>query len=106
MSDFIFMTRFKLDPEFQDAFNDYGETEPRLPTIEIESLDQIYDLRNFQCWNYLVDTPYESLLDVDDPDNGEALVIIRYYEHTAKNSFYIEFDQRILTEPNQIQNFN
>ena len=53
-------------------------------------------------WNYLVDTPYTSLLDVDDPDNGETLVIKRYYEHTEIDSCYVEFDQRILTEPDQI----
>ena len=43
-------------------------------------------------WNYLVNTPYTSLVDVDDPDNGEALIIKRYYKHNLSDSYYVEFD--------------
>ena len=34
--------------------------------LELQSLDEIYYLKNMKVWQLLTDTPYESLIDIED----------------------------------------
>ena len=42
------------------------EFEPKAVKLELDSLDQIYFLKNMTVWQLLVDTPYTSLVDMED----------------------------------------
>ena len=80
---------------------DEEEQVPRLPTIEVNSMDQIYELASRDLFSYLVDTPYTTFLDEedkhpDDPESLEPIVILKYYKHTCDWGNYLEFDARIL----------
>ena len=59
---------------------------PRLPLIEVHMMEQIYELAMRDLWAYLVDTPFESLLDVEDEalEGNHNLVITKYYKHSSE----------------------
>ena len=57
----------------------------------MQTIEQIYELASRGLWFYIVDTPYDSLLDTDDEFN-ENIVILKYYKHTVEHCHYVEFD--------------
>ena len=55
-----------------------------------------------KIWNLLVNTPHDSLVDLEDEDNANGkLVLKRYYKHASDWCHYIEYDERLLTEPSE-----
>ena len=72
-----------------------------MPTIEVESLNDIHDRRQMKIWTLLVETPHGSLVDLEDQENnGEEgkLVLKRYYKHASDWCHYLEFDERLMTD--------
>ena len=62
-------------------------------------MDDIYDRRCKKIWTHLVETPYDSYVDLEDIDNKDKLILKRYYKHSSDWCHYLEFDERLLTHP-------
>ena len=84
--DLIYQYRKKADTEFSMFAIEEDELIPRLPLIEVHMMEQIYELAMRDLWAYLVDTPFESLLDVEDEalEGNHNLVITKYYKHSSE----------------------
>ena len=54
---------------------------PRLPAFEMQAIEEIYELAPRDLYNYLVGTPFESLVDTEDEalDGNDNVVIMKYY---------------------------
>ena len=61
--------------------------------IEVTSYDDIYNFMNKDLWMKLVDTPYTSYVDLEDPDNNN-FQIKRFYKHNSDWTNYVECDSR------------
>ena len=74
--------------------NEEEEGIPRLPVIEVEIMEQIYELAPRDLWTYVVDTPLETFLDLDDEarEGNPNPVIRRLYKHSSDYCQYLEFD--------------
>ena len=47
-----------------------------------------------KVWQLLIDTPYESLIDIEDLEYRNKLQIRRFYSHIFEWKNYIECDAR------------
>ena len=61
-----------------DEFEFDDEFELKQTVIEVTSYDDIYNFMNRDLWKKLVDTPYTSYVDLEDPDNNN-FEIKRFY---------------------------
>ena len=96
--DLIYACRKQVDSDFQMFAIEEEDEIPRLPPFEVQTIEDMYELAPRDLYNYLVGTPYESLVDTEDEalDGNNNLVIMKYYQHTCEWCEYVEFDSRIL----------
>ena len=96
--DLIYACRKQVDSDFQMFVIEEEDEIPRLPAFELQVIEDMYELAPRDLYNYLVGTPYESLLDTEDEalEGNNNLVIMKYYQHSSEWCEYVEFDSRIL----------
>ena len=44
------------------------EFEPKSTLVELDSLDNVYNLKSMEIWQFLTENPYESLIDTEDQE--------------------------------------
>ena len=83
------------------------EFEPKAVQLELDSIDQMYYLKNMKVWQLLIDTPYTSLVDMEDLEYRNKFKIKRFYSHNSDWKNYVECDARYAAKfENMEQNLN
>ena len=72
LGDIVFYLRHKADMEFAMLWAEEADEQEKGPVREIFNLDDIYNMRETQLFNFLKDNGQEKFYDMEDSDLSEA----------------------------------